>query len=180
MHQADRPVRLDHDQRANMVFIDRLECSRRQHVLVYRSRAACHDIVNGKGRKIAAQIARNVAVRDDTGKFACIIGHNDAAETLLRQHLHRIRHGRARFHERQTVAAMHDIADMNKAGTERAAGMESLEIAWCEAARFEKRNGQRIANGKLHHRGSGGSKPMRAGFSRLRQEKHHIRRAAKG
>ena len=60
----------------------------------------------------------------------------------------------------------------------RPAGMQEAEVERGEAAAFEQRDGERVAERKLHQRGRGGREIVRAGLARLRQGEHHVRGAA--
>ena len=61
---------------------------------------------------------------------------------------------------------------------EPAARMRTCRIDGGEAAAFQQRDGQRVAERELHQRGGGGREIVRAGFARLRQRQHHIGGAA--
>ncbi len=151
MHKPDRASGLGDDQCADVIFIDGVECCRRQHVLVNRLGLACHDVVNRQSRKVSAQIARYIAVCDDACQITTTVDNHNTTKTLLRQNLHRVRQRGAHFHQREALAAMHDIADMDKTCPQRTTGMKCLEVTRGEAARFQKCYCQRITDGKLHH-----------------------------
>ncbi len=80
------------------------------------------------------------------------VDHRDAAEALGRHFDDRIRHRRAALDQRQRGARMHDVADEFQRGAELAARMKHAEIDRGKAAAFQQRNGERIAERKLHQR----------------------------
>ena len=73
---------------------------------------------------------------------------------------------------------MHDVADVFEHGAELAAGVQHAEIDRREAAAFQQRDRQRIAEREQHQRRGGGCKIMRAGLARLRQRQRHVGRLA--
>ena len=77
--------------------------------------------------------------------------------------------------ERQAVALVHQVADEFQPRAELAARMQNLEVARGEALALEQRDGEAIAERKLHHGRGGGRESVRAGFLGLRQCQHHFR-----
>ena len=57
---------------------------------------------------------------------------------------------------------------------EPAARMQHAEIERREAAAFQQRDRERIAERKLHQRRGGRREIVRAGFARLRQQQHDV------
>ena len=99
---------------------------------------------------------------------AVVIDDAEAAEALLGHAHDRFAHRCADGGERQGGVAMHDVADEMKTGAEPAAGMEDVELLRREAAAFEQRDGERIAEGELQQRRGGRREAMRAGLGRAR------------
>ncbi|MNT40298.1 hypothetical protein D3C72_1766050 [compost metagenome] len=93
---------------------------------------------------------------------------------LARENTNRFRHGRSLIDQRHAITGMHDIADQCQASPQLAAGMKHLEIARCEIARLEKRNGKGIAQRQLHQCGGRRCKSERAGFLLIGNQQHNI------
>ncbi|MBA7692350.1 hypothetical protein ES703_100917 [subsurface metagenome] len=70
---------------------------------------------------------------------------------------------------------MHQIAGVFQHRAELAARVEVGKFERGEAAAFEKRNRQGIADRRLHQRGGGRRQIVRAGFAHLRQLQHDAR-----
>ena len=120
------------------------------------------------------EAAAEIAVGEDADQRTVAIDDAEAAETLGGHHRHGIAEPRAERHQRQRVALMHDGADEMEARAEPPAGMEDAEILRREAAAFEERDGERIAEGELHQRRGGGGKAVRASLGRPRHGEHDI------
>ncbi len=73
---------------------------------------------------------------------------------------------------------MHEVAHEGERGAEPAARMQVAEVDRGEAAAFQKRDGERVAERELHQRGGGGREVVRAGLARLRQHQRDVGRLA--
>ncbi len=73
---------------------------------------------------------------------------------------------------------MHEIGRIAQIRTELAAGVENLEIRRRKATRFEQRNGEAVAQCKLHGRGGRWRQPMRTGFLGDGKLQHNVGRLA--
>ena len=135
---------------------------------------AGHDFVDPGVEQIVAHVAAEIAVRDDADEIAVAVGDADAAKALGRHLQHRIRHLGAERGERDRLAAVHDVAGEFQQRAEPAAGMQQAEIDRGEAAAFQERDRQRVAERQLHERGGGRREIVRAGLASLRQHQRHI------
>ena len=102
------------------------------------------------------------------------VDNADAAETLLGDHHDRVAHRRVAADKRHGRVAVHDVADEMQAGAELAAGMEDVEIFGGEAATFEQRDRERVAEGELHQRRGGRREAVRAGLFGARQKQDDV------
>ena len=75
---------------------------------------------------------------------------------------------------------MHQVADEFQPCAELAAGMQRLEVPRGEALALEQRDGEAVAERKLHHRRGGGCEAVRTGFLGLRQREHELGRLGRG
>ena len=98
----------------------------------------------------------------------------DAAKALRRHLDQRVRHLGAERLQRHRVAGMHEVAGIFQHRAELAAGMQHAEIDRGEAAAFQQRDRQRIAEREQHQRGGGRREIMRAGLARLRQRQRDV------
>ena len=87
----------------------------------------------------------------------------------------RVGHARAERRQRHGLAGMHELAHHFEQRAELAARVQQAEIHRGEAAAFQQRDRQRVAERELHQRGGGRRQIMRAGLARLRQSEHHVR-----
>jgi D-arabinose 5-phosphate isomerase GutQ len=118
--------------------------------------------------KVGAHVAAQIAVGDEAGKPAVVVGHGDAAKALGGHFHDRLGHRRAARNQRHRLARMHDVAHEFQGSAELSARMKDAKIVRGKAAAFEQRDCQRVAERKLHQRGGRGRQIMRAGFARCR------------
>src|SRR5262245_64493522 len=107
-------------------------------------------------------MAAQVAVDDDPGKPAVLLDHAEAAKGLLGHYHDGFGHRYIAGGEGQPVAFMHEVAHEFQPGAELTARMQDLEVAGGEALALEQRDGEAIAERKLHDGRGGRRKPMRA------------------
>ena len=112
-------------------------------------------------------------------KMAVGIDHADAAHGLGRHLDHGLAHAGAERRDRNRVALAHDIADEFEHGAEPAARMQQAEFMRGESAAFQQRDGERVAERKLHQRRGGRREIVRTSFARVRQHQRHVGSAAK-
>ena len=84
--------------------------------------------------------------------------------------------GGAERDQRHGRAGVHHVADEFQLRAEPPARMQDAEIERREAAAFQQRDRERIAERKLHQRGGGRREIVRAGLARLRQQQHDVGR----
>ena len=137
-----------------------------------------HLVVDAGCEQIGPHVAAQVAVGDDADEPAVAIGDADAAEALARHLDEGVRHARTGRRQGQGGALVHDVAHELEHGAEPSGRVQEAELARREAAAFEQRDGERVAERELHQRGGGGREVVRAGLARLRQGEHHVRGAA--
>ena len=103
------------------------------------------------------------------------VGDADAAEALG-GHLHdRVRHRACRARRSGTASPVCMTSRTNfSMRAEPAARMQDAEVERREAAAFQQRDRERVAERKLHQRGGGRREIVRAGFARLRQQQHDV------
>ena len=133
-----------------------------------------HHVIDRRLQQIVTHVAAQIAVGDDAGELAGVVGDGDAAEALGRHFDDRRRHWRAARDQRHRIARMHDVADEFECRAELAARMKDAEIDRGEAAAFEQRDRERIAERELHQRRRGRREIMRTSFARRRQRQDDI------
>ena len=103
-----------------------------------------------RDKQPVAHVPAQIAVGDDPGKPAVLIDHAETAKGLLGHHHDGLGHRHVARSERQAIAFVHEVADEFQPGAELAAGVQNLEVAGGEALAFEQRDGEAIAERKLH------------------------------
>ena len=76
--------------------------------------------------------------------------------------------------QRHGFAGVHHVADEFELRAEPPARMQAAEVERREAAAFQQRDRERVAERELHQRGRGRREIVRAGFARLRQQQHDV------
>jgi len=130
-------------------------------------RGPYHTIASGHGKCCAAVLfhqAAEVAIREDAGELA--VGGEDSghAEFFGRHFMECGRHGRIGGYLWHGVAGVHEVFDAKKFLAEATGRVKSGEIVRLEAAAFEKRNGEGIAQSHGDRSAGGGSEVEGAGF----------------
>ena len=137
--EANRRILVvDDDQRTDSMLVDHRRRGRGERIALDDLGIDGHHILDIEDGEITGEIARHVAFGDDAAELAPRIGNPDTSEMFVRQRLDRLGHGRAQWHERKSVAFMHDVAHMGQRCAQLSARMEGAEIGRRKAPRFKK------------------------------------------
>jgi hypothetical protein len=113
-------------------------------------RACRHHVFDARFQEVGPHVPAQIAIGDDAGELALAVDDADAAEALGGNLHHGRAHARAKLRQRHGVALVHDVADEFQLRAELAARMQHPEIDRGEAAAFQERNGERVAERELH------------------------------
>ena len=136
-----------------------------------------HNVGGRPGEQVRPHVAAQVAVGDHADQ-ARALHHARAAEALAAHDDQGVAHGIAGPHQRQRVAAMHDVARRQQGASQRTAGMKLMEVLGLETPRREQPQSHGVAQGHLHGGGGGGGAAYGAGLGHVGQQQHVIGVAA--
>lgn len=106
---------------------------------------ARHDVGDGPIEQIGIHMAREIAVGENPDERAFGVERAHTAEAGARHHHEHFAQRRILRHQRNFVAAVHDIADANERLAQRAAGMQFAILVGGKSAPFHQRHRQRVA-----------------------------------
>src|SRR5690606_2840325 len=95
-----------------------------------------------------SHVPAQVSVGHDSNQLSFGIHDTETAEALLSHGHERRAHDLVLRGERQPVILVHDVGDELELRSQRAAGVEYLEVLSREALGLEERNGETVAKGE--------------------------------
>ena len=129
---------------------------------------------------VVVQRAAQVAVGEDAEQATVGVDHRGHAQPLAGHFDQRFGQRRDPRDARHVVADMHDVADLQQqVAAERAGRMRAREVLGGEAARFEQRDRERIAQHQRGRRAGGRREAERTGFGRHAGVEVHVGDAAR-
>eukprot|EP01136_Pigoraptor_vietnamica_P039950 Opistho-1_new@11301 len=177
-HDADRLAVLDDEQRGDGFLVHYMQRFRRQRSWADGARLRGHHVGGAAMQQIAAHVAPQIAVGDDTGQIAPCIDDADAAIGLGGDLQDRLLHAGLKADQRQLLADMHQIGNAQQFLSQLAARMQLMEILRRESLALQQRHGQRITQSQHHGGGGGGRDADQPGLAHIRQQQGHVGGAA--